>query len=205
MKLIVGLGNPGSEYARTRHNVGFMAVDRLARRQGLDRARARFHAGVLEGQIAGQRAMIMQPTTYMNRSGRAVGEAVRFFKLDPARVMIVLDDTALPVGAIRIRPAGSAGSHNGMADIVSVLDTHTVPRLRIGIGSPQVDGRPITQHDYVLGRFTDEQAAELDPALDRVAEALACWVAEGIDAAMNRYNLRRSDRATDIPRGPTES
>jgi len=197
MKLIVGLGNPGSDYARTRHNVGFMAVDRLAQRHGLTSARARFHAGVLEGQVAGHRVMLMQPTTYMNRSGRAVGEAARYFKLDPADVMIALDDTALPIGAIRIRPSGSAGSHNGMADVIRALDTEAVPRLRIGIGAPEVAGRRITQHDYVLGRFTDEQSAEIDRALDRVAEALECWVAEGLDAAMNRYNLRRADRAED--------
>ncbi len=200
MKLIVGLGNPGSEYAKTRHNVGFMAVDRLATRHGLSQPRARFHAGCLEGHIAGQRVMLMQPTTYMNRSGQAVGEAARFFKLDPAAIMVVVDETALPTGAIRIRPGGGDGGHNGMADIIRRLGGDAFPRLRLGIGEPEVDGRPIAQRDYVLGRFTDAQAAEIDAALDRAADALECWVGRGLDAAMNQYNVRRGDRADDADR-----
>ncbi len=197
MKLIVGLGNPGSEYARTRHNVGFMAIDRLARRHGWSGVKARFNAGIIEADLSGEKLILMQPTTYMNRSGQAVGEAARFYKLDPADIMVVIDETALPLGTIRIRPGGGDSGHNGMADIIRALATDGFPRLRIGIGAPEINGRRITQHDYVLGRFTEEQAVDIEPALDRAAEALVCWATQGLDAAMNQYNVRRDERAAD--------
>src|ERR1041385_4126537 len=145
MKLIVGLGNPGPEYANTRHNAGFMALDRLARKHGLWGAKTRFHAGVIEGSIAGQKVMLMQPMTYMNRSGLAVGEAARFHRLEPADVMVVVDDFALPLGSIRLRPSGSHGGHNGLADVQRALGTDGYPRLRIGVGAPEGDGPPVPQ------------------------------------------------------------
>lgn len=194
MKLIVGLGNPGREYAGTRHNVGFMVVERIADRRAIAGAKGRFHASVLEGAIDGRKVMLMEPTTYMNRSGRAVGEAARFYKLDPADVMVVVDDTALPLGAIRIRPKGGPGAHNGLADIERALASDQYPRLRLGIGEPRVNDRPIAQRDYVLGRFTDEQLAEITPAVDRAAQAAECWAARGIDAAMNQFNVATDPR-----------
>lgn len=197
MKLIVGLGNPGREYAGTRHNAGFMVVERIAERHGFAGAKGRFHASVLEGMIGGEKVMLMEPTTYMNRSGQAVGEAARFFKLDPASIMVAVDDTALPIGAIRIRPKGGPGSHNGLSDIERVLSSDAYPRLRLGIGSPQIEGQPIAQRDYVLGRFTEEQMAEMKPAVDRAAEAAETWATEGIDAAMNRYNVQPSETDTN--------
>ncbi len=185
MKLIVGLGNPGTQYTQTRHNAGFMAVDRLATRHGLTRPKTKFHAGVLEGLIADQRCLLMQPMTYMNRSGLAVGEAVRFYKLDPAvGLMIVIDDVALPAGQIRIRSGGGTGGHNGLADIERVLGTRDYPRLRIGIDSP---GRA-PQSDYVLGPFTPTQRDAIDPALDRACDAIEAWLAHGLDQAMNQFN-----------------
>ena len=187
MKLIVGLGNPGSEYARTRHNAGFLVVDRLAEKRGLTGAKSKFHAGVLEGRLAGEKVMLMQPTTYMNRSGLSVGEAASFYKLEPSDVMVIVDDVALPVGRIRLRKSGSTGGHNGLADVARVLGTSSYPRLRIGIDPP---GRA-PQKDYVLGKFTDEQQKQLDPALDRACEAIECWIAEGIDKAMSLYNAER--------------
>lgn len=189
MKLIVGLGNPGREYEKTRHNAGFMAVDRLARKLGLAGAKAKFHAGVLEGAIGSEKVMLMQPTTYMNRSGLAVGEAAGFYKLQPAEVMVVVDETALPVGTIRIRPKGGEGGHNGLADVRRALGTEGYPRLRIGVGEPVVEGHRIPKKDYVLSPFTDEQLVDLGPALDRAVDALYCWAVDGIDAAMNRYNV----------------
>lgn len=184
MKLIVGLGNPGSEYAKTRHNAGFMVVERLADKLGLSGAKTKFHAGVLEGRLAGEKVMLMQPTTYMNRSGLSVGEAVSFYKLEPSDVLVIVDDVALPCGRIRLRKSGSAGGHNGLSDVARVLGTSSYPRLRIGIDPP---GRA-PQKDYVLGRFTEEQRKALDPALDRACEAIECWIAEGIDKAMSVYN-----------------
>jgi PTH1 family peptidyl-tRNA hydrolase len=192
MKLIVGLGNPGAEYEKTRHNAGFFVLDRLARRHGLSGARTRFHAGTLEATFGRHKVLLMQPTTYMNRSGTAVGEAARFYRLDPADVLVVVDDTALAVGTIRLRPGGGAGGHNGLSDIARALGTDDYPRLRIGIGEPIVGDQRIAQRDYVLGRFTEQQLADLDPALGRAAEAAQTWATEGIDTAMNRYNVNPS-------------
>ncbi len=144
MKLIVGLGNPGPEYAKTRHNVGFMAIDRLAQRHGLSGAKTKFHAGVLEGPVAGEKCLLLQPMTYMNRSGKAVAEAVNFYKLALEDVMIIVDDIALPCGTIRLRTAGSAGGHNGLADIQRALSSNAYPRLRIGVDAPGASRRLIT-------------------------------------------------------------
>ena len=184
MKLIAGLGNPGPEYAQTRHNAGFMVVERLAHRLGLSGAKSKFHAGVLEGRMAGDKVVLMQPVTYMNRSGLAVGEASQFYKLDPADVLVIVDDAALPCGRIRLRASGSPGGHNGLSDIARVLATNDYPRLRVGIDPP---GRA-PQKDYVLGKFSKEQADAIDPALDRACDAIACWIEEGIEKAMSLYN-----------------
>ena len=188
MKLIVGLGNPGAEYSNTRHNAGFMAVRRLAERHGLTDTKKKFHAEVIEGQLAGQRVMLMSPLTYMNRSGLALGEAAAFYKIAPRSIMVLVDDFALPLGAIRLRAEGGDGGHNGLADVQRALGTNKYPRLRIGVGSPQADGRPVGHVDHVLGQFTDEQRRELEPALDAAAEAVVCWLREGIDLTMTRFN-----------------
>lgn len=187
MKLIVGLGNPGPEYARSRHNAGFMAVDRLASRHRLadgGPARMKFHAGVLEGAIAGEKCLVMQPATFMNRSGLAVSEAAAFYKIEPRDLIVVVDDLALDCGRVRLRADGSAGGHNGLADVERALGTAAYPRLRIGIDSR---GR-IPQVDYVLGRFSPDQESRLAPALDQACDAIECWLREGIDKAMTRFN-----------------
>ena len=194
MKLIVGLGNPGSEYARTRHNAGFMVLEHLAARHGLAGAKpkAKFHSAMLEGAIAGSRCVLLQPMTYMNRSGLAVGEAVTFYKLgwrdDSALrdLMVVVDDLALPAGRLRLRAEGSAGGHNGLADIERALSSSAYPRLRVGIDAPG----QVPQVDYVLGAFTAGQMANLEPALDRACDAIECWITAGIDEAMTRYNTK---------------
>lgn len=187
MKLIVGLGNPGKGYEKTRHNAGFLVVDRLVQRHGAGAAvKARFNAAVVEGQIGSEPCLFMKPTTFMNRSGQAVAEAVRFYKLDPAaELMVVVDDVALPSGAVRIRPGGGAGGHNGLSDIQRLLGSDGYPRCRIGI-----DATPefMDQADYVLGRFSDEQWALVGPAIDRAADAVETFVKGGLDAAMNRFN-----------------
>ena len=189
MKLIVGLGNPGRDYARTRHNVGFMAVDRLAQRHAAGAvARGRFHAMTIDAAIAGAgKCLLIKPTTYMNRSGLAVGEAVRFYKCSPVEdVLIIVDDTALPLGALRLRASGGDGGHNGLANIERALGTNEYARLRIGGGEPEF----AAQKDHVLGRFTDEEIATMEPALDRVCDAAECWAVEGLTRAMNTYNIR---------------
>lgn len=185
MKLIVGLGNPGSQYAKTRHNAGFMVVDRLAVRHGLSGAKTRFRCGVLDGLIASQRCLLMQPMTFMNRCGSAVREAVLFYKADPgADLLVVVDDVALSVGQIRIRAEGGTGGHNGLADIETALNTRAYARLRVGIDPP---GR-LPQADYVLSRFTQEQLSRLEPAIDRACDAIECWLRHGIDQTMTRFN-----------------
>ena len=188
MKIIVGLGNPGVQYDRTRHNVGYDVIDRVARRHlPGETARSRFHGVTLDGAIDGERVLLLKPATYMNRSGTSVSEAVTFYKVDPAESLLVLvDDVALPCGTIRLRAGGSAGGHNGLADIERRLGTREYPRLRIGIDEPS----PAPQKDYVLGRFTPEQQEAIAPALDEAADACVCWLTHGVTETMNRFNRR---------------
>lgn len=200
MKLIVGLGNPGPEYQKTRHNAGFMLVDKLAARHSLSGAKHKFHAGILDGELhVGQpmsphRCVLMQPTTYMNRSGLAVGEAVQFYKLDPAADLLVLvDDIALDVGTIRLRGSGSAGGQNGLADIERALGTKNYPRLRIGIGPNDFNGHKVPQKDFVLGRFTDDQQAELDKALDKGIKCIESWLVDGLEKTMSVFNAKPNE------------
>jgi len=193
MKLIVGLGNPGPEYAKTRHNAGFMLVDRLAARHGLSGPKHKFHAGVLEGELhvgqpmRSEKCILMQPMTYMNRSGLAVGEAVTFYKLDPETDLIVLvDDLALDCGVIRLRGEGSAGGHNGLTDIQRALGTTNYARLRIGI-----DPRGMAkQSDYVLSKFTEDQLEKIDPTLDKGVKCIESWIVDGLEKTMSLFNSK---------------
>ncbi len=193
MKLIVGLGNPGPEYSKTRHNVGFMLVDRLAMRHNLSAAKHKFHAGILEGELLvgqpmrSEKCILMQPTTYMNRSGLAVAEAMTFYKLDPATdLMVLVDDLALNCGVIRLRGEGSAGGHNGLSDIQRALGTTQYARLRIGI-----DPRGMAkQSDYVLSKFTDDQWEKVDPALDKAVKCIESWLADGLEKTMSVFNAK---------------
>jgi peptidyl-tRNA hydrolase, PTH1 family len=196
MKVIVGLGNPGLEYDRTRHNVGFEVIDRLARRT-VDPtnsiAKSRFSGVTLEAEISGasgpEKVLLIKPLTYMNRSGQSVAEALRFYKLDATKDLLVLvDDLALPCGSIRLRPDGSAGGHNGLADIEAKLGTNAYARCRIGIDAPG----QVPQKDYVLGRFRPDQQTLVESALEQAVQASLCWVGSGINAAMNRFNTARS-------------
>jgi len=189
MKLIVGLGNPGLDYHLTRHNAGFMVIDHLATRhklRDLGPPRRKFHGETLEGLIANERCLLLQPLTYMNRSGLSVGEAATFYKIVPDDVMIVVDDTALPLGKIRLRGDGSPGGHNGLADVERALGTQTYPRLRIGIDPPA----PARQVDYVLGRFSGEQLEKLKPALGLACDAIESWIKIGLAKAASTFNAK---------------
>lgn len=187
MKLIIGLGNPGKEYEKTRHNAGFMAVDRLAQRQMIPGSvRMKFHAGVMEGLIGSEKVALIQPTTFMNRSGRSVQEAMRFYKLEADDILVLVDDIALPLGRVRLRGSGGAGGHNGLKDIQRALGTGAYPRLRIGIDGP---GR-VPQVDYVLGRFRGEELDRLDAALDRSCEIVEAWLKDGIEKTMSLFNAK---------------
>lgn len=188
MKLIVGLGNPGPQYEKTRHNAGFMAVDRVRARwaDASSPVKSRFQGVSSEVSIAGERCLLLKPTTYMNLSGRSVGEAVGFFKIDPAQdLLVIVDDVSLPVGAVRVRASGSPGGHNGLRDVDRALGSQNYPRLRIGVDPcPPV----MKLEDYVLGRFTPEQSAAIGPALERAADAVETFVRSGVVEAMNRFN-----------------
>jgi PTH1 family peptidyl-tRNA hydrolase len=184
MKLVVGLGNPGSQYARTRHNDGFLTVEELARRWSYSKPRRQFSGLLADGTIRGERVLLLEPTTYMNRSGTAVREAMTFLKMDPADLLVVVDDMALPVGRLRLRARGSAGGHNGLTHIIQQLSTDAFCRLRIGIG--QVSGERMVGH--VLGAFSAEEEPLIAQGIRAAADAVECWVVEGPEAAMTRFN-----------------
>jgi PTH1 family peptidyl-tRNA hydrolase len=191
MHLIVGLGNPGPEFAGTRHNVGWMCVERLARRVGVAFDRYQFRAQLARWEAGGTKVLLAKPLTFMNHSGEAVGPLVKFYKVPLERLMVVYDDLDLPPGRIRIRPKGSAGGHHGMESIIQRLGSSDFPRLRIGIGRPAGSGAydPEVVARYVLSPFSAGEWPLIDAALDRAVEALTVWVGEGIEAAMNRFNV----------------
>jgi peptidyl-tRNA hydrolase, PTH1 family len=184
MKLVVGLGNPGTKYRGTRHNIGFDVVDRLAQ-AGPDVRFSRQFDGLLgEIEIDFRRVLLLKPETFMNLSGRAVGQAVRFYKLPLEDVLVICDDLSLPVGKLRLRPGGSDGGHKGLRDIASHLGTDQFSRLRIGIG----EHGDVDAVDYVLTRFRSAELPIIEDASILATQAVAVWVTQGIDAAMNRFN-----------------
>jgi len=182
---MVGLGNPGWEYADTRHNVGWRVAEVLAGRAGLQAWREKFEALLAEGRLAGRKIVLARPVTYMNESGRAVRPMMDFWKLAPGHLLVVVDDLALDLGRIRLRPAGSAGGHQGLESIVRHLGHERFARLRVGIGPAP----PAEQHaDFVLSRFASEERPKVADAVDRAADAAETWIRRGPEAAMNRFN-----------------
>jgi PTH1 family peptidyl-tRNA hydrolase len=184
--LIVGLGNPGEAYARTRHNVGFRCLGLLARRHGLALRRKKARARVAVGAIGGRSVVLARPYTYMNRSGGAVAGLRRWLGLPPERVLVLYDDLDLPLGAVRLRGRGGTAGHKGMRSIAQALGTEEFPRLRLGIGRPA--DASVDPIDYVLEDFSRAEEAVLAPALEHAADAVECLLEEGLEAAMNRYN-----------------
>ena len=185
MKLLVGLGNPGTAYRETRHNVGFEVLDLLARRAGGPLRRARFQGEVVQVSLRGQSVLLLLPLTWMNLSGSAVLAARDFYKIAESDMLVACDDFHLPLDTIRLRPGGSAGGQNGLADILTRLGTTNVPRLRLGIG-PVSPGWKTA--DFVLGRFSKTDQEQVAVMVERAADAAEEWLARGIGAAMNRYN-----------------
>ena len=184
--LLVGLGNPGSKYESTRHNMGFLAVDGLARRKGFRFNKLRFRAWTAEWMVNGEKVLVMKPQTYMNLSGEAVGEAARFYKLPPERVLVISDDVSLPLGKLRIRKGGSAGGHNGLKSIIQHLGTDQFPRIKVGVGhKPHPD---YDMADWVLSKFAGEDLKTITEAIRKAADAVECLIQEGPDKAMNRFN-----------------
>lgn len=185
MKLIVGLGNPGSKYDGTRHNIGFEVVSELSRQYGAGRPRHDFQGEVLEAEIAGEMARLLRPHTFMNRSGSSVQAARDFFKLDNSAILVIGDDFHLALGKLRFRAKGSSGGQKGLADILRRLGSEEVPRLRLGVGEPPDGWDPA---DYVLGKFRRDEKDAVAAMVGQAADAVALWVGEGIETAMNRYN-----------------
>jgi peptidyl-tRNA hydrolase, PTH1 family len=193
MKLVVGLGNPGSQYERTRHNAGFMAIDLFAQKHGAANFRVAHESFVADVLFGGEKLLLLKPQTFMNLCGRAVASAMAFYKLGLGDLLVVVDDVALPAGTVRLRASGSAGGHNGLKDIELAisnlatsegktgLDYH---RLRVGIDPPGV----VPQKSYVLQAFTPEQKPRIDAALKLAVDAIGVWAGQGITAAMNKFN-----------------
>jgi PTH1 family peptidyl-tRNA hydrolase len=194
-RFVVGLGNPGRKYAETRHNLGFRVLETLRRRWGVDAARAAFGGQVYDarprkGTHGSRRVMLIEPQTYMNRSGRTVREATAYYKAAVDEVLVVLDDMALPVGRLRARTGGSPGGHKGLADILACLGTDEVARLRIGIGPPpgRMDGV-----DFVLAPFRSDEREIIEVAIETAADAVEDWVFRGMDPVMEKYNRKPED------------
>lgn len=185
LALIVGLGNPGPEYARNRHNVGFQTLDILGARYGLRFDQRQHHARLTRGQIAGCPVLLAKPLTYMNVSGQAVSALLTRRKVDTPRLLVVLDDLDLPLGVLRLRPGGGHGGHKGLRSIIQSLDTSDFARLRMGIGRPP--GR-MDPADYVLRNFARAEEPEAAVMRERAADAIEAWLLAGLDEAMNRFN-----------------
>ncbi len=183
VKLVVGLGNPGKRYDGTRHNVGFDVVDLLASRWQASMLTEKFHAWFGDADCSGERVVLLKPTTWMNRSGQAVAAAGRFYKLELADLLIVADDLALPLGRIRFRSKGSAGSHNGLQDVIDRIGTNEFCRLRVGIDKPV--GVPSV---YVTSRFTEAEELEMVSSRKCAADAVEHWIHHGPESTMNRFN-----------------
>ena len=183
--LIVGLGNRGREYARHRHNVGFMTADRWAAAHALSFNKIQHHAILAAGRSGERRVIVAKPQTYMNESGRAVGALLRFYKIPVERLLVIFDDLDLPFGAIRLRADGGAGGHNGMRSIIQHLGGNDFARLRVGIGRPPGRMDPAA---FVLQDFNRAEAAELDALLDRAGQAIDTFLTAGITTAMNQFN-----------------
>lgn len=185
MKLLVGLGNPGRSYDGTRHNIGYDVLEAVGRRAGSPPRRARFQGETAQATLRGSPVMLLWPLTWMNLSGSSVLAARDFYKIATSDILIICDDFNIPLDTIRLRPGGSAGGQNGLADVINRLATTAVPRLRVGIGPVPTGWKPA---DFVLGKFAKTEQDRVGTVVDRAADAAEEWVARGIQAAMNLYN-----------------
>lgn len=184
--LVVFLGNPGTKYNGTRHNAGFMAADAMAKELNVAINKLRFKALTATVTIGGEKVLLMKPQTYMNLSGEAVGQAAKFYKISPEHVIVVSDEVAMPIGKLRIRKSGSAGGHNGLKNIIRHLGTQDFPRIRMGVGAaPHPD---YDMADWVLSTFKNKDAEDMQALAERVSKAVQCYITEGPDRAMNKFN-----------------
>ena len=188
MKTIIGLGNPGSEYSKTRHNIGFSVVDALAQQAGWTFRKGKCRCEEAKGAFWGSQILLAKPQTFMNLSGDAVRLLDGWYGLEDGGWIVVFDDVSLPFGHLRIRPKGGGGGHNGMRSIQQHMGTPEFCRLRVGVGDP--GNKTLT--NYVLGRFSSGELLQVDQVVDRAIKALELWASQGVEAAMNRYNVNES-------------
>ncbi|MBX5483445.1 MAG: aminoacyl-tRNA hydrolase [Myxococcaceae bacterium] len=190
MKLLAGLGNPGPDYERHRHNIGFRVLEEVARRARIDLGQEKFNARIGQGAIAGEKVLLLQPQTYMNLSGQAVAGAARFYKVPPSDILVIHDELDLPFGRLQLKNGGGHGGHNGLRSVTEQLGTDGYARLRFGIDKPQGPNAKERVVGYVLSGFHKEEEQQLPELVARAADAVECWVREGMAAAMNRFNRR---------------
>ena len=189
MKLIVGLGNPGKEYEKTRHNSGWLAIDLLAKSLGVNISSEKWNALLGNCNVNGEKVILMKPLTYMNLSGSAVAQAVNFYHIEPQDILVLHDDMDLPTGSLRIRKNGSAGGQKGMKNIIDCLKTSEIARIRIGVGhSSQGDHDKVP--DWVLSPVPKAEMAEFQNALDYASQAAEAWISQPMDRVMNKYNIK---------------
>lgn len=200
MKLIVGLGNPGKEYALSRHNIGFRCINHFAKEHGIDIARKKAKALVGSGAIGGQKGIVAKPQTFMNNSGESVVMLLQQNGLEPQDMIVVYDDMDLPLGKVRIRPSGGAGGHHGMESIIQLIGTQDFPRIRVGIGRPGYNGESRQVGiDYVLGRFYPDEEKAVEEAIALVSKVLETILLHGLNRAMNEFNREPEGRLEDEP------
>ncbi len=184
MYLVAGLGNPGRQYETTRHNIGFETIDYLSKQYNVKVNKIKYKGLCAQTEIAGEKVMLLKPQTYMNLSGESVREAAEFYKIPAENIIIIYDDISLPTGSLRIRSKGSAGGHNGIKSVIYQLQSDNFPRIKIGVGAP----KNYDLKDYVLSRFSNEEANDIISAVKTVPDALFCMIKEGCDKAASRYN-----------------
>ena len=189
MFVVAGLGNPGRKYEKTRHNMGFWAVDRLAEKNDIKIKKIKHKALIGDGIISGEKVLLVKPQTYMNLSGESLREIVDYYNVDLSRLLVIYDDFDIEAGSLRIRKKGRAGSHNGMKSIINQLGSQDFPRIRVGIGA----SGGLEWKDYVIGRMSEREARLLEHTADRAADAVQCILEKGIDRAMNEYNVKTSE------------
>ena len=192
MYIIAGLGNPGSKYENTRHNMGFKAIDAIASEFGIDVNRAKFKGLIGEGRIGSEKVILLKPQTYMNLSGQSVREIMNFYKIPEENLIVIYDDFDLPIGSIRVRKSGGPGTHNGMKSVVQELGSRKFPRVRVGIGSS--DGYTI---QFVIGKVGKDEQQILNEAAEAAASAASDIIRIGIENAMNIHNTRKSEKKDD--------
>ncbi len=188
MYVIVGLGNPGKEYAETKHNVGFRVIDKLAAQYNIDVSKFKHKALIGDGMISGKKVLLVKPQTYMNLSGESVKEVMSFYKVPIENMIVVYDDTSLELGMIRIREKGSAGGHNGIKNIISHMGTDVFNRVKVGIGE-KPNGWDLA--DYVLAKFSKDDEAGIEMGIDKASQAVGIFISTGIKDAMNKFNAKQ--------------